>query len=320
MVVRKKKDKIVEFSVVERGEFEACLLGMTGIILNRVSQKAQRELLFPSGRKSAAQRQSAPKHVPYDEFQQSPYTCKDPNGPTRLQVVAASVKLATASIPLDLPDTGSSKSQLQRLLYAPQDRIPLWGIPEMKMDVVRNSDMNRTPDIRTRMIVPRWATKVTLSYVKPVLRHDVVVRFLQAAGFMRGIGDWRPEKGSGNYGTFEVVSPDDERFISIVENGGREAQLAAIETPDFYDDETCELYRWWHEEYDRRGFDKKQLAEAKANGKSKTKASKKSKTKAKAKVAKKSKSKKSKSKSERSCRKRLSKKSKSKANGIRPTA
>lgn len=274
MPPKKKEAKVVDLTVVERGEFEACLLGMTPIWLNRMSQKAQRELLFPSGRKTAAQKQSSLKHIPYEEYNQSPYTNKDDNSETYLEIVAAGIKLAMASIPLDLPDTGTSKAQLSRLLFAPQDRIPLWGIPRLGMAVARMADMNRTPDIRTRAVVPEWATKVRISYVKPVLRQEVVVKLLSAAGFMRGIGDWRAEKGSGNFGTFEVVSPDDPRFVSIVENGGRAAQLAAMETPDFYDDESQELYAWWKEEYKRRGFDKEakfQEIPTKGNGAKTTK-------------------------------------------------
>jgi len=269
MPEKKKEQKVVEIGIVERGEFEACLLGTTPIWLNRMSQKAQRELLFPQGRKTSAQKQANLKHIPHEEYRQSPYTNKDPKSETLLEIVAAGVKLAMASLPLDLPDTGTSKAQLSRLLFAPQDRVPLWGIPRLGMTIVRMADMNRTPDVRTRAVVPQWATKVRLTYVKPVLRQEVVLRLLSAAGFMRGIGDWRAEKGSGTFGCFEVVSPDDPRFLGIVNNCGRAEQITAMEAPDFYDDESEELFHWWKEEFVRRGFDKKEIeaaAENKGNG------------------------------------------------------
>jgi hypothetical protein len=272
MPPKKKEQRIVEIGVVERGMFEACLLGTTPIWLNRMSQKAQRELLFPSGRKTAAQKQSTLKHVPLDEYNQSPYTNKDTSSETLLEVVAAGVKHAMSSIPLDLPDTGTTKAQLSRLLFAPQDRIPLWGIPRLGMSVVRMADMNKTPDIRTRAVVPQWATKVQITFVKPVLRQEAVIRLLSAAGFMRGIGDWRAEKGSGNFGTFEVVEPNDPRFLHIIKTGGREAQIEAMHHPDFYDDESEELYTWWQEERQRRGFDKESKGNGASAKKSKAKA------------------------------------------------
>lgn len=271
MPPKKKEVKTVDLAVVERGQFEACLLGTTPIILNRMSRKARQQLLLPSGRKSEAEKKSQLKHDPLEEYRASAYTDKDPNGPTLLQIVAASVKLATASIPLDLPDTGTSKAQLERLLFAPEDRVALYGIPCLKMDVTRNSDMNHTPDIRTRACVRHWACKVILTYVKPVLKQAPVEKFLSAAGFMRGIGDWRPEKGSGNFGVFEVVSPDDPRFLEIIKHGGREAQIAAMQDPTFYDDETEEMFAWFCEERNRRGFDEsgKKAEPSNGNGKGK---------------------------------------------------
>lgn len=264
----KKENKVVDLQVLERGSFEAYLLGITPIILNRMAMKAMQQILLPSGRKSEAEKKSSLKHEPLDEYRSSAYTDKSEDSLTVLQIVAASVKMAMASIPLDVPDTGTSKAQLERLLFAPQDRVPLYGVPQMLMSVTRNSDMNHTPDIRTRVIVPQWAAKVVITYVKPVLRQDVVMKLLATAGFMRGIGDWRPEKGSGNYGTFEVVEPNDPRFLDIIKCGGRQAQKAALETPEFYDDETRELYQWFCTEKNRRGFDESgKRASDKGNGK-----------------------------------------------------
>lgn len=254
---KKKEQKVVDLSIVEKGQFEACLLGTTPIWLNRLSQKAQRELLFPSGRKTSAQKQANLKHIPLDEYRSSPYMDANPNGPTLLQLVAAGVKLAMADIPLDLPDTGTTKAQLSRILYAPQDKMPLWGIPQLGMAIARMADMNRTPDVRTRAVIPQWAAKVQIAYVKPVLRQEVVVKLLSAAGFMRGLGDWRAGKGNGNFGCFEVVDPDDPRFLAIIKEGGRKAQMAAMEKPGFYDEESRELFHWFEKELVKRGFDGK---------------------------------------------------------------
>lgn len=271
MAMKREQSKEVNLNLVERGTMEACLLGTTPIVLNRMSNKARQQLLLPSGRKTEAEKKSSLKHDPLQEYRASAYTDKSPDGPTVLQIIAAGVKLAMASIPLDLPDTGTSKAQLERLLFATEDRVPLYGVPRMLISVTRNSDMNHTPDIRTRAIVPRWAAKVAITYVKPVLRMDVVEKLLAAAGFMRGIGDWRPEKGSGNYGCFEIVQPDDPRFLFVIENGGRGAQVAALETPDFYDDETAEMFAWFLAEKDRKGFVKTDEAtdEKGGNGKAK---------------------------------------------------
>jgi hypothetical protein len=75
---------------------------------------------------------------------------------------------------------------------------------------------------------------------------------LAAAGLTIGVGDWRPEKGSGNYGQFEIVSKDDPRYARIVKTGGRQAQIDGFENPDGYDEETAELLSWFDDERAKR--------------------------------------------------------------------
>jgi hypothetical protein len=47
---------ISDVLTVSTGQVDCCILGTSPIILNRMSQKAARELLMPAGRKSAVQR------------------------------------------------------------------------------------------------------------------------------------------------------------------------------------------------------------------------------------------------------------------------
>jgi len=75
-----------------------------------------------------------------------------------------------------------------------------------------------------------------------------VANLLAAAGITIGIGDWRPEKGAGNYGQFKLVDANDADFVRIVTHGGRAAQQAALDTPVAYNDETAELLTWFETE------------------------------------------------------------------------
>lgn len=70
---------------------------------------------------------------------------------------------------------------------------------------------------------------------------------------IQGVGDWRPEKGSGNFGQFELVSEDDPDYLRIIGTGGRQAQIGAMESPAPYDQDTEELLAWFDSEIDRRG-------------------------------------------------------------------
>ena len=69
---------------------------------------------------------------------------------------------------------------------------------------------------------------------------------------MIGVGGYRPQKGAGAFGRFSVVAQED--IAALVEAGGRVAQDAALEKPEFYDSETEDLYHWYEGEYARRGF------------------------------------------------------------------
>ena len=132
--------------------------------------------------------------------------------------------------------------------------------------VTRSADMARTPDVRTRAIVPEWAAMFTVEYVQPQLSDVSVVNLINAAGMLCGIGDGRQEKGYG-HGQFKIVSADDAEavhaFKSIVAHGGREAQDAALAEPTLYDLTTQELLEWYTAKVAKMGdrFSKPTLVE-----------------------------------------------------------
>lgn len=224
------------------------VVGNSPIVLNRMSEKAKHELLMPKGRKNATERATSLKHNPYDEYRASSYRMKD--GATLLGILSTAFKKALSTAALDLP--GMKKSQIGRLVWVEGDMVGIFGVPKLFMAVVRSADMNKTPDIRTRAIVPEWACQFTVSYVEPLIRANAISTLLSAAGMYIGVGDGRPEKGAMNYGQFRVVNPDDADFKRILKEGGRKAQQAAIDAPVCYDDETTELLSWFDTERAQR--------------------------------------------------------------------
>lgn len=241
----------IEILQVTHGRFDACILGTTPIILNRISEKGMRELLQPSGKKNAAQKASTSKHDPYKEFRSSPYQDPNPDAPALLQHLTSAFKGAIAGAALDLP--GANKSQIGRLTWVVGERFHLFGTPKIFSAIVRSADMNKTPDVRTRCIVPEWACRITVAYVTPLLKQQGVANLLASAGVTQGIGDWRTGKGKGTYGSFELVNEDNpewRRRMTI----GRKEQTRAMEKPVAYDGETEELLAWWQSEMKTRGF------------------------------------------------------------------
>lgn len=248
------KTENTEVVVVEmtRGSMTFCILGTSPLILNRMSAKAKQQLLAPPGRKTASEKASSLKHDPLTEYRDSPYRMEDPAAPTLLAVLPTMFKGGMMTAALRMP--GVKKTEIAQLVTVDWDKMPVWGVPQIFCSVTRSADINRTPDVRTRAIVPKWACKLTVNFAKPMLREQSIVNLLVAAGQISGIGDWRAEKGSGAFGSFTLVGEDDPEFNRVLSDGHRSAQLAAIENPQPYDSETEELLSWFNIEIRRRGF------------------------------------------------------------------
>jgi hypothetical protein len=246
----------IEVLQIDRGVVRVCILGTAPLILNRMSQKAKMQLLAPTGRKTGAERATNLKHDPLQEYKDSVYRRfgNSPNTKTLLEFPTSAFKDALGTAALDIP--GARKSQIGRLVSVSSFNVPIWGIPKMYMAVVRSADMNKTPDIRTRAIVEQWATEIEIAYIKPQLNQGTIAKLLAAAGMLAGVGDFRQEKGKGSFGQFELVGPEDPRFLEIQATGGAEAQKEAMENPGFYDQETETLYTDFQAFLAQRGEDR----------------------------------------------------------------
>lgn len=248
----KAEDKgTLEIPRIQSARVTFYVVGTRPLICNRMSQKARGELLAPRGRKSTAEKQSTLKHNPIEEFQASPYRLEDENAPTLISMMSSAFKGAMATAALDLP--GTKKAQIGRLVWVEDDYTPVYGIPQLFMSVTRSADMNHTPDIRTRAIVPQWACKLVVSFIQPLLKAQDILNLLSAAGLTVGVGDWRPEKGKGTFGQFSVVNENDLQLQAILKHG-RAAQIEAMNNPEPYDAESAEMLSWWDAEFNRRGF------------------------------------------------------------------
>lgn len=254
MATKAKSEAGSEIQILEvvKGTMEFCILGTSPLIMNRMSQKVWFELLAPKGKKTAVEKASSLKHDPIQEFRNSPYVIADEKAPTLLCILPTAFKRAMGTAALDTP--GAKKAQIGRLVYIEGEQLPIYGIPKVFMAITRSADMNRTPDVRTRALLPEWACKLKVTFTKPILREQSIANLLAAAGFQSGVGDWRQEKGSGSYGSFKLVSEDDPDFMRILKTQGRKEQQEAMDNPVAHNDETEEMLAWFEVEIKRRGF------------------------------------------------------------------
>lgn len=245
----KKAETEISVPVLKQGVARLRIIGTTPMFQNRMSNKAKHTLLVGGGRKTRAERLNI-KHNPVEEFRDSAEPI--PDGPTALGLRVTAVKGAMCTAALETP--GITKTSAYRLLFVPGDLVPLYGTPQLRMDVVRSADMAKTPDIRSRCYLPKWGAEIELRYVTPQMSLSTVVAMLCNAGVVVGVGDFRQEKGKGSFGTFRVVGADqdDAEWDDLVLNHGREAQLAALENPEFANEETAELMEFYAGEVRRR--------------------------------------------------------------------
>jgi hypothetical protein len=222
--------------------------------MHRFAQKAWQELLLP--KKGGKTADDAPlKHDPLSEFRDSLYRCRDVAAPTLFHLPNGIVCKAMAAAALDMG--GAFKAEIQRLTMVLSPTLHLYGVPELRMDMVRNSGIGRAPDVRTRPIFRRWALpNVWIKYKVAPLNDTQMLNLLAGSGQIVGFGDGRQQKGGGPeggpFGCFRIVPGDDPELKEIIVTGDRAAQQAAWDSPEMFDENTAELMDWFNLEIDRR--------------------------------------------------------------------
>lgn len=252
MAAKQKKgaqDAEIEITPLRRGSVRLRIVGETPLFSNRMAQKAKQQLLV-GGRKKGAADRAALKHDPLQEFRDSAEIL--PDGPTALGLRVTAVKAAMATAALET--SGLTKSSAQRLIFMPGDFASLYGTPQLRMDVVRSADVNRTPDVRTRAFLPTWGAEIEVQYITPQLSAQSVVSLLCNAGVLVGVGDFRQERGKGAFGSFRVLGEGDTdpAWDELVANHGRAAQEAALDDPEYADRDTADLMAHFAAEEQRR--------------------------------------------------------------------
>lgn len=264
MPVKSKTTDTAEISVLEimQGEMSFAIVGQSPLYFNSMSFKSKTSLLLGTRKKTEADKASSLKHNPPQEFRDSVYRWFDDDHPTRLKLPAPAFKGTMGTAALVLP--GTRKTEIGRLVWVTSDYVCLWGIPKLSIDVVRSADMAHTPDMRTRAKVEEWAALVTVRYVRPNLTERAIANLLAAGGIVAGVGDYRQEKGKGNYGQFRLVDQNDPTFVRLQKTAGRVAQDAALRDVTPYDGDSRDLLEWYETEIVKRGRETEQSVSAKA--------------------------------------------------------
>ena len=242
----------VEIQEIATGIVRFNVLGDSPLIMHRYPFKAWMELVLPSKRENRAALEQTLKHVPIEEYRESTYFNRDKGRPTLFHLPKECSRVPSRRPALIY--RARRGLVLERLTRVIDVNIDLYGTPRIFCAMVRNSGMNRTPDVRTRAIFPQWACGITVRYIKPMITEKNIVNLMGAAGMINGVGDWRGEKG-GPYGAFRIVSDNDPEFRSIVKTQGRKLQQQAYDAPAYHDEDTARLLQWFDAELRAREQD-----------------------------------------------------------------
>jgi hypothetical protein len=248
-------DKIIGIQTLALGVLKCRLLGTSPLVMNRMAKKAREHLLLPPRRVNRAGREAVQKHNPPAEFNDSIYRCRDSSAPTLVHIPNGAFKKAMAQAAIDI--AGATKAEIGRLVQVIDPIVHVYGIPYLYMDTVRQAGISRTPDIRTRAMFKTWAVELTIRYVRSNIREQDIANLIANAGILVGVGDGRVEKGTFANGQWAVVRNDDKDWLGIVANGGRAAQIAAMDQPQCCDLDTEEMLAWYETEIIRRESNRK---------------------------------------------------------------
>ena len=244
------KEISISIKPIQQNEHLVQIIGNTPIIFNRMSEKVKRDLLIGSRRKTEADKKKI-KHNVIDDYKASVH--KQIDAKTFLGFPSTGIKgaMGTAAIETE----GVAKTNVNRLIFLPDEYIPIYGKPLLSMAVVRTAGISKAPDIRTRCMIREWCSEFKIRFAVPTFDKTSIFSLITNAGFMCGIGDNRQEKGKGNFGTFSLISTkeDKAKFEKIKKLGyyyqKKEMQK---ELPNFSDEETKELYEFYQQDLIRR--------------------------------------------------------------------
>ena len=248
----------IHVTEIELGYSVFYLHGTTPLVYNKMSGASKRYLLLPPLKKTTADKVMHLKHDPIAEFRSSVHYMP-PGNKTFLGFPAGGIKRAMASAATDMP--GSSKAQIGRLVRVTADDkwtnlVCVWGLPKLFMQIVRNSDMKRTPDVHTVAKLDEWLIRIEVMYPRLLLTTTSIYNLLNAAGMFIGLGDGRQEKGKLDNGSFEVFGQENAgKFKDLIKIGYKE-QEKAMEKAEPYSAEELELLTWYNEELKIRGKEK----------------------------------------------------------------
>ena len=241
-----KSTDVIEVEPLKYGVSTIRIIGETPLIMHSMGSKAKSLLAHKSRRKSGV------RNLRY-EYSDCFYRYEGEEAAFAMPAMAFKASMVAVARYIQ----GVTMVSVRQLVHVMGHLIPIYGIPKAFVSIVRLQDVKRTPDVRIRPIFPRWCAEFTVRHQLPFMTANSVAAMVVNAGLVTGVGDFRPERGAGTYGTWRVVSTDDDEleFEAIKAEGGRDAQLEAEKQMIPYDENSADMLKYWDELFKEEGND-----------------------------------------------------------------
>lgn len=185
----------IEIPEINLSIIEIEIEGLSGLIMNKWSEKAKQEMRDKQFGKAIQKKQ--PKD-PKANYEDSMYVIGDK--PKKYGFPSIAFKNAAVSACSQV--SGITKVFARGAFHVIGEYVEIKGKPRMREDMVRLQ--GTTADIRYRAEFPEWKATVKVSYNADVITPEQIVNLFNLAGFSYGIGEWRPER-NGAFGRFQVA-------------------------------------------------------------------------------------------------------------------
>lgn len=193
------KQGVVEVKPIDVRQVVVAVRGLSPVILHRWSEKARKDMLDRSMKKTVKREPKDPEK----EFKQSVYRLDD--GRIGFPADGFKAAMVRGAKHLGLVMTDMRTGFFVHGEYSSKENreiVALDGELIMREDPV---PIQRSgAEMRYRGQLNNWTTDLHISFNRAVVTEDYIVNMIEAAGYGVGIGDWRPER-NGTFGRFEVV-------------------------------------------------------------------------------------------------------------------
>lgn len=217
-----KKVEVVNIEPLKIEHRQITIVGDTPLIVHAWSEKAKKEMLEKQQKKTKTSAKAI--RDPFAEFMNALYwITPKPEEDTEEAFANAVMNGAKFGFPVTAVKQ-AAQSTLYRLGVI-QNQMVMRGAffikgigdnqlgeiitpypPECREDMVKIGGISKTSDLRYRPCFNEWKMILDIEYnASSDITFEQIVNGINTAGFMNGIGEWRPEK-DGPYGRFHVES------------------------------------------------------------------------------------------------------------------